>query len=163
MVPKNNHSMRIFLITTIAHVLHFLGYGKSQDLVSKILARSRMEFTTCAENDRFTWVGTKHGLYQINKHNKKYCLLTRINSKLPDNYVTCIACKTDGQTYIGTKKGILFWNNQNFILINNHNSGLLENHIEAMTFDQEGCLWIRTRNLGIFQGIGTLLQVCKLN
>ncbi len=84
------------------------------------------------------------------------------NSKLPDNYITSIACDAEGRTYVGTRNGILYWDHYAFILINTENSKLPENHITCLEFDHDGNLLIGTRNAGLFKGIGRDVKPFKL-
>jgi ligand-binding sensor domain-containing protein len=105
--------------------------------------------TAFGENDKYIYIGTDSGVIIHNKRNGRLQFLTQRNSDLPSDQVTSIACTEDGQVYIGTKKGILLWDNFVYLRITSENSHLPDNHITAMVADRNGELWIGTCNEGL--------------
>ncbi|MEO6133232.1 MAG: hypothetical protein ABIQ02_15425 [Saprospiraceae bacterium] len=117
--------------------------------------------TATAAGGKYKWIGTNQGVYMINTNKGKGRFLTTKNSRLPDNYVTTIICYPDGQTLIGTHKGILLWDNFSFYIVNSENSRLPENDIENLCF-AEGGLLIKTKHCGILKAIGECIQVFSM-
>jgi ligand-binding sensor domain-containing protein len=155
--------MKTILSVITFLILSLLGRSHAQDIVAEFFAAAHLKIITRDENDTYIWVGTKNGLYRINKQNYKYKFLDVSNSELPHNHVTSIVCKIDGQTYIGTKNGILFWDNNLFFVINTTNSGLPENHIKSLHLDQEGYLLIKTKKCRLIEALDAFLRICKMH
>ena len=121
----------------------------------------RVQTAICA-NDTYIWIGSNMGLIRHNIRTGKEWLLTKENSKLPSNMITCMVCLSDGQTYIGTTNGILIWDNYAFLVINTENSELPENYIQEMFLDQLENIWIRTKDCRMLQGIGRHIKSFRL-
>lgn len=97
-----------------------------------------------AETDKYVWVGTDDGLFQILKSNNKVNHLTPDNSVLPGLEITAICSKSNGEVYIGTTNGLVRFDNFTFILLNNENCALNSNHIKNLTCDNQDQVWIET-------------------
>ncbi len=153
--------MKIFILSMM---MIFTGPrdGRAQVFLKELALDTSIVITALEENSRYTWIGTNKGLYRVNNRNGKYWHLTCKKSTLPGNYVTSIACFPGGQTYIGTKNGILFWDNSVFIPITMENSDLPENYITLLSPDSSGNLLIGTRTCGLLKGIGKCVKVFKL-
>jgi len=118
--------------------------------------------TAYGENGNYQWIGTNQGLYFINKWKGKINFLTKDDSRLPDNYVTGIACMLNGHTYISTRKGILLWDNYAFLSISTENTRLPENHIIGLSVGSGDCLLIHTKNCGVLKAIGHCIRIFKI-
>jgi ligand-binding sensor domain-containing protein len=100
--------------------------------------------TAFAETERFYWIGTDNGVYQVKKKNKKVFHMTESNSQLPANMVTAICARSNGEVYIGTNKGILRYDRFTYIVMNNENANLKSNKITALYCDNLDQVWIGT-------------------
>lgn len=107
--------------------------------------------TAVSECANYIWAGTNKGLYKICKKNKKDRIYTMVNSCLPCNYITSICCRTNGDVWIGTAKGILVFDGYAFMLVNEDNSKLPENFITSLKEDKNNDLWIGTHKSGIIK------------
>jgi|GEM_PF-3400164 len=144
------------LISIIFFVLITTGVPiTAQEISSSITLSDSAMITAFGESDYFIWLGTNEGLYKFNKRNGKYYHYIHQGSKLPDDYITSIACTADGQTYIGTIKGLLFWDNSSFHVINEENSSLPDNCVTSLAFDPDDNLWIGTYHEGLVKYTGT--------
>ena len=134
--------------------------GKSTTPLSILNHHSNktLVITAMGECEKFLWLGTNQGLYQITKSNGKRKRLTEKNSRLPNNYVTSIACASGGQTYIGTKNGILLWDKTTFLLLNTENSNIPDGYITALAVDRDDSLWIGTYNSGLVKCTGNPIK-----
>lgn len=135
---------------------------KTQYILKDFEKDTSVIVTAIGHSARFTWMGTNKGLYRTHNRNGKTWHMTRKNSSLPDNYITSIACFPDGQTYVGTENGILFWDNYAFILITTENSALPENHITTLTPGPGESLVIGTKKCGFWKGIGHCIKAFRL-
>jgi len=158
LLPKKHSSISLLLVFITAFKL----YGVPLVEV-KIISDSLRVITARGETEKYIWEGTNQGLYRTNKSNGKRKFLTLKNSKLPDNYITSIACLIDGQTYIATLNGILFWDNYSFFLITTENSDLPENKVIDIKVGPGDALIIKTKSCGIFRGIGHCIKAYKLH
>ena len=100
--------------------------------------------TAFAQNENYTWTGTYNGVTRVNKKNRKQVHFTTNNSALPSNCITSICCRSNGEVWIGTAKGILRYDGYAFIVVNTENSALPDEHITSMEEDASGDLWIGT-------------------
>jgi ligand-binding sensor domain-containing protein len=105
--------------------------------------------TAVDETETFFWVGTNKGLYKIKKEGKDYVYYSTSNSDLQSNHITAICCRKDGDVWIGTTKGILYYDNYAFNTMDTDNSKLPENYITSMEEDSKGDLWIGTYSSGL--------------
>ena len=155
--------MKIILLLLVLYLLANIHSIRAQGIISKFIADSLRYNTASCDTYKFSWQGTNQGLYMINNQNGKRNFLTVKTSKLPDNYVTCIACCDNGQTYIGTRKGILFWDNFAFFLYNTENTDLPENDISSLKLDHKQDLWVKTRNCGLMKAIGHCVKLFRMH
>ena len=88
--------------------------------------------TAQAETETSWWLGTTHGIYRITKKNMKVKHYTTSNSLLPSDFITSICAMSDGQVYIGTKKGILRYDRFAFLIISTENSRLPSDNIRSL-------------------------------
>lgn len=119
-------------------------YSQTSTFNPKAVAGSGEKITAYAETDRFFWIGTQNGFYQVRKKNKKVVHFTQSNSQLPSNHVTAICAKSDGEVFIGTEKGILRYDRFTFLVVNTENSRIPSDDITALYCDQEDAIWIGT-------------------
>jgi ligand-binding sensor domain-containing protein len=71
------------------------------------------------------------------------------------NYVQCCARDSDGNLWFGTRAGLLRYSSQGWTLFNTANSGLIDNDIICMEFDNNNMLWMGTINSGVIRFDGT--------
>ncbi len=131
----------------------------SQNLVTPEIEKRLNTEKALGENDKYIWAESNLGLLRINKKNFKAWRITG-NADMPCENVTCILCLPDGSTYIGTKNGILFWDNYAFLSITTENSWLPENHIVKMKPYRGGIL-ITTKNGSEVECYGTTVKKTK--
>jgi len=96
------------------------------------------------QNDKFVWAKSNLGLLLINTHNLKTLTFTEKNSVLPSDSLTCGVFTPDGQSYIGTEKGILWWDAYGFMVINTENSKLPSNSILSIKVQANGSTLVTT-------------------
>jgi len=88
--------------------------------------------TSQAETEKFYWIGTYRGLYCVRKKDNRVSHMTCKNSVLTSDTITCLAVRADGETYIGTRNGIVRYDNYAFLLISTENSALKCNKITTL-------------------------------
>jgi len=131
------------LCTTI--FLLICSIATSQKLITQKADKQLRHETVLCENDRFIWACSNLGLLQINKKSFNTYNFTAKNSKLPSDIVNCGICMSDGRVYIGTKKGVFYWDNYAFLAMNSENTNLPDNDIINLTLQGSGIL-IHTRS-----------------
>lgn len=67
----------------------------------------------------------------------------------------------DGQRYVGSIKGISFWDGYSNLPFTTDNSGIPENNITALAVDDQNNLWIGTNSKGIVKGFGKSFKPYK--
>lgn len=105
--------------------------------------------TAIGENADNRWIGTTDGLWRFWKDKDKYLHYTKSNSILPSNSISVICCRKDGNVWVGTDKGIFWFDGVSDILVSQENSKLPDLKIIAMAEDRNEYLWIGTANGGI--------------
>jgi|GEM_PF-6836905 len=140
---KTNTTIQIIIVIII---LTLTMHVKAQDTIVKPfdLIDTVEIVTAFAETDKFYWIGTENGLYQIKKKNNKVAHLTQQNSQLPSNMITAICAKSNGEVYIGTTSGILRYDRFAFIVVNTDNAQLGANEVTALHCDSDDQVWIGT-------------------
>jgi len=85
---------------------------------------------------------------------------------LPSNLVYAISPNQDGKMALGTAKGAVIWSpatgdemQDNWTILNRQNSGLPDDEVLSVAFDQQGYLWFGTR-AGLARYDGQTWQVC---
>jgi hypothetical protein len=101
-------------------------------------------------------------MYPQRKFLNDCSLMARSDYRLPDNYASNFVGMEDGQTYTGTKNGIIMWDNYSVIRITTENSKIPENNITTLALDNEDQLWIGTAGSGIVLGTGTDVKPFKI-
>ena len=95
------------------------------------------------------WVGTKEGLYQIDKNGKVIDLGQKHNSKY--NLITCITPKSNGNVYVGTDLGMLFYSeNPNAIQRITTNEGLVHNVLNDILVSSDSTIWFASNGASLF-------------
>ena len=89
-------------------------------------------------------------------------LLIKAYTALPKIFTSNFVITADGQSYEGTKKGIVMWDNSAYINISTENSHLPEDHITTLALDLEENLWIGTYSSGVVKGIGDPVKPFKI-
>lgn len=102
-----------------------------------------------AETEKYSWVGTNHGLYFIRKRDGQTFRMQQSNSSLPSDTITSIATLSNGEAYIGTTRGLLRYDNFAFLVINKDNSALLCNNITSLATTHNNDVYVGTRSGGI--------------
>ena len=115
-----------------------------------------------SESGQFLWEYNHNGMCCTNKKTNKCWIITPENSKLPSKNVTCMLTLSNGHTYIGTEKGILFWDNYAFLLITTENSRLTSNHIVSMRLDDRGDVLVTAKNGCRLLGKGKYFKTFRL-
>ena len=88
-------------------------------------------------------------------------LITREDYGQPGTYSSNIVKLKTGQTYRGTSKGIIMWDNYTIINITTENSHIPQNSITALALDEDDQLWIGTKDAGIVIGYGNPIKPFK--
>ena len=137
------------LMMSLSGLSNFQASAQQKDLNPVEIIKTNETVTAFAETDRFYWIGTENGLYQVKKKNNKVCHLTEKNSKLPSNLVTAICAKSNGEVFIGTNKGILCYAGFVFLLVNTENAAMTSDDITALHCDKDDLIWIGTSSKSI--------------
>jgi ligand-binding sensor domain-containing protein len=151
----------LILVSTLLNLLLSLPVSGQRILKKKEIKSIQAESTLC-ENEIFVWTKSNVGLLRHNKLNGKTWSITQANSILPSNDVTCVVMCGDGQTYIATTRGIALWDNYGMLLLDTENTKLPENCIISLWLDAHENLYIKTKNLGTYKGIGHPIKAYKL-
>jgi ligand-binding sensor domain-containing protein len=102
------------------------------------------------ETKKYIWVGTScHGLYMIKKKNNKVFHLTKENSQLPSNRITCMAKRDNDEVFIGTDNGIFYYDNYAFLVMTNENSKINSNRITSLVYTKEDTIVVGTLDGGL--------------
>jgi len=91
------------------------------------------------------WIGTVNGLVHFDE-DSTWTIYDTDNSGLPSNKVQCLLFVGNG-LYVGTDKGLAFFNDSVWYVKNTFNSGLPSDDITAVSM-WSGKLWIGTRSSG---------------
>jgi ligand-binding sensor domain-containing protein len=101
--------------------------------------------TALAEENNYIWVGTSGGLVKIDKNSGSPTFYNKVNSGLPDNYITSIAIDGSSNKWIGTYEGgFAKFDGTNWTTYNNSNSGLHTDMVRSIAIDEKGNKWIGT-------------------
>lgn len=96
-----------------------------------------------AEEDEFLWIGTDGGgLVRFHKSSGETTIYDKTNSGLPSNFVNALAVDAEGVKWIGTDKGVVRYDGDQWRVYNSNNSGLPYENVNALTTDNEGVLWV---------------------
>lgn len=147
MKTTHNTPMMMFtyLLIILTAGLSSLKVSAQQSKVNPTdLIGAEEKITAFAETDRFYWIGTENGLYQVKKKTGKVCHLTEQNSELPANKVTAICSRSNGEVFVGTTNGILRYDRFAFMVVNTENAKLPANSITALHCDEQDFIWIGT-------------------
>jgi ligand-binding sensor domain-containing protein len=149
--------MKNFLMIPVAFLLVInTSCARCYDSTIFLAACKNDTVTARGETNKYYWIGTKHnGLYMVRKKNGCVSHITKENSILPDNHITCIATKIDGEVYAGTPSGILRYDNYTFLLITKENSNLRSNSITSLIASSNGDVLAGTFGGGVtvFSGL----------
>lgn len=109
------------------------------------------------QNDSILWVGTyDNGINKIDLHSKNVTKLEYGNNAITTSeIINSIYLDTSNYLWIGTKLGLTVYNTktENFFKINKENcTSFLDNDILSIFEDNDGVIWLGTRNSGIISG-----------
>ena len=105
--------------------------------------------TAVSCDGEYTWAATTNGIYKVSNKTKKSVYYSTANSPLQSNNVTSVCCRANGDVWIGTPKGIVFFDGYTFNTVDTENSILPENNITGMKEDANNDLWIGTSKSGL--------------
>ena len=135
------HIMAVLFLTAI----NTLAFSQSINSVNfNALVGENSKITVKAETEKYYWIGTTNGLYQVKKKNMKVYRITTDNSVLPDNYITAICTRSTGEVFVGTPKGMLRYDTVAFLTLTTENARLSANFITALYCDKYDRVWIGT-------------------
>jgi ligand-binding sensor domain-containing protein len=113
--------------------------------------------TGMVENGNFIWVGTAlDGIRKINTLTDDIEIINEANSGLKGNSISCMLKDKTGKMWIGTEKGLNFYDGNDWICYDTTNSELKNNRIYQIALDSTGKLWISYYYLGLTSFDGTL-------
>lgn len=96
------------------------------------------------------WIGSLGGgIGKLNTKTGEHTLFSTRNSLLPDSNVYVIAIDSNGNKWIGTKKGLIKAAGDNWTLIHPGNSTLPDSCINTAAVSPSGILWLGTENRGL--------------
>jgi ligand-binding sensor domain-containing protein len=88
-------------------------------------------------------LGGKEGIQVHSGHDPKdLSSFTYYYDELPDYYVIAITQATNGDIWVGTRKGISIFNGSEWETITN---GLPDLYVTSIAFDKDGGAWIGTK------------------
>ena len=125
------------------------GTLNASDIDMQKLIGAGNKVTAQVETAEYQWIGTENGIYRICKKNDKVAHITTANSCLPDNKITCMAARGNGEVFAGTAGGILRYDGFAFLKITTENSKLPSNNISGLACDQYDMIWVGTADYGI--------------
>ena len=110
------------------------------------------------DNKSDIFVGTREGLYKLDKAEDTFKLLPMVNASVRNllgPYFICVAQAPNGKYWVGTLGGLLVCDHLEDISTGNYEwyysvlsdpSSLVDNSVSALYFDHSGVLWIGTEN-----------------
>ena len=169
-LPAHGLSLRFNHLTSQQVLLSSLMYllpwyedsSKNQTIKNSNGEGEIQSFKLLCENKQYAWFKDCHGLTRMNKFNGKQWKIKSVSFQHPMVDITCGVCYDNGQTYIGTNQGILFWDNYSLLILSTENTTLPENHITNLSIIPGDDLLIETKNFGRYLGVGRDIKVYKL-
>jgi len=151
------HNLRLVLSILAAGLNFFSIPVRSQEPAWDTYRSTESIKSLLVEGD-FVWVGENGPVAQLVKYNRltnEKTLLNKTNSGLPDNSVWAIVSDSSSSKWLGTKRGLVRYDGQNWTTYDPTNSGLPDTLVTALITDSSGALWIGTIRSGSF-GVGDL-------
>lgn len=100
-------------------------------------------FVVFIDKDGNQWMGGKEGIQVHSGNNPKdLSSFTYYYDELPDYYVLAITQATNGDIWVGTRKGLSIFNGSGWETITN---GLPDLYVTSIAFDKDGGAWIGTK------------------
>jgi ligand-binding sensor domain-containing protein len=96
------------------------------------------------ENKSTIWLSSSEGLFKFNPEKQRYIKYTTENG-LPDNSVMCLIKDQKRTIWVGTKNGLAYFENDQFITVPIAND-YPSNNINFLELDPNNDLWIGTNN-----------------
>ncbi len=123
------------------------------------------ESVTCyAENEEVLWVGTKGGLFRIDKQTGQRILYQKINSDLPFNQINTMALDQNDNLWLGVDgqgpdRALVKFDGKTWISHNfTDNSGFHIN-IHRIVIDANDIIWIVSKGQGVIRFDGTNYEI----
>ena len=111
---------------------------------TKLIGNTSINCISQCKITNHVFAGTPEGLYVYDSKQKSYHVF-HVNNGLLDDDISAVHCSKNGETWIGSKNGLVSFNGKEFSYYNigpDNNS----NHIRSLFFDYENNLWIGTHN-----------------
>ncbi len=107
------------------------------------------------DNGEYLWLGTRGGLYKLNKSTEDITCINRANAGIPDNHILSLAIDSANNLWMGSEYyGIGKLVGSKCTVFNTENSGLpIDQWNTKIKIDNKGKIWIGSlRYLSIFDG-----------
>lgn len=104
----------------------------------------RVYITSLADDGQYIWATTDVGLMRLNKQSKATKFFNTQNSALPVNWLYAIVTDESGAKWIGSNKGLVYYNDKEWIIYNAENSGLPDNDVLDVEVDHDDKVWLIT-------------------
>lgn len=98
------------------------------------------------------WFGTWNGLCRYDGYSFKTFRKEKNNNSLPDNFVQTLCEDPKGNIWIGTKKGLVYFNfdENHFLKCKELTQNFGSFSIKHLTLDNQTRLWVATENNGVW-------------
>jgi hypothetical protein len=142
----------LFLAVTIstnatAQNPEWINYTSLNNYTSAII------FAMATDNDN-VWVATDSGLIRINMITGDDTLFTVANSGLPSNIVQCIAVDSNGNKWIGTNEGLVYFDDSNWTVYDTITITIggfeLPMNVKKIVLEPSGEVWCIIRQPNLF-------------
>ena len=107
------------------------------------------------DNEQFLWIGTRGGLFKLNKNTEEITCYNRANLGIPDNHILSLAVDSANDIWVGSEYyGIGKIIGNECTVYNSENSGLpFDQWNYKIKIDNKGNIWIGSlKYLSIFNG-----------
>jgi ligand-binding sensor domain-containing protein len=124
----------IYLLPVASHSLEKNGWTQYSGVQS---------ISSIALQGEVCWIGNGGGgLYKLNARTDEMAHFTNLNSGLPSNIVSGVTTGPDNTAWIATANGLASFDENSWHVFNRDNAPFATNDIKALSFDEEGNLWV---------------------
>jgi len=111
-------------------------------------------FTSLATDNNHMWVGTDSGLIRVNMFDGSDTIFTTSNSGLPANYINCVEVDADGNKWIGTDLGLIYYDGINWTVFDTLNLVApfweVPMRVRNIAIDPNGDIWCVIKQTNLF-------------
>lgn len=141
-MKNHNESFKLLLLIFILSILFSQGIIYSNNLEWINYTKNNYVYGITVA-DSIVWVETPCGLVVLERSTGEIdTFFTTSNSGLPDSVIYDVAIDKDKNIWIGTPKGLAFYNGSEWKVYDKDNSGLPDNMVLGIDIDDFGKKWV---------------------